>query len=104
MNRIDKEKQVLTVMINMYCKKKHHTKSLCPDCQNLKEYVNDRLDNCFYQNNKRFCANCNRYCYQGKERDQIREVMNYTKYRILLTHPILVIDHIVSTIKYGKKE
>ena len=35
MNRIDREKEVITLMINLYCEKKHKTKKgqLCPECE-----------------------------------------------------------------------
>ena len=36
MTRIEKEKQTINLMINIYCKKKHnHKNGLCEDCQEL---------------------------------------------------------------------
>lgn len=45
MTRIEKEKQTINLMINIYCRKKHkHKNGLCEDCQELLEYAHKRLD------------------------------------------------------------
>lgn len=47
MTRIEKEKQTINLMINIYCRKKHkHKNGLCEDCQELLEYAHKRLDFC----------------------------------------------------------
>lgn len=38
----EREKRMVTEMINLYCKKQHHTKGkeLCSECEELNEYAN----------------------------------------------------------------
>ena len=58
MTRIEKEKQTINLMINLYCKKKHKYKNgLCEDCNELLEYAHKRLDFCKFGNEKSFCSN-----------------------------------------------
>lgn len=33
MKKIESEKQTIALMIKIYCRKKHHSKQLCDDCQ-----------------------------------------------------------------------
>ena len=53
MTRIEKEKQTIELMINIYCKNKHkHKDKLCDQCQELLEYAHKRLDFCKFGNEK----------------------------------------------------
>lgn len=104
MSRIEEEKEVLNTMISIYCKHNHRSNALCSECSSLQEYVNNKLDKCYYQENKRFCASCDHYCFQGEQQAKIREVMRYSRFKIIFSNPILVIKHALTAIKYGKKE
>ena len=65
MTRIEKEKQTINLMINLYCKKKHKYKNgLCEDCNELLEYAHKRLDFCKFGNEKSFCSKCPIHCYK----------------------------------------
>ena len=45
MNKIEKEKQISELMIKLYCNKNHNTKkSLCQQCETLKDYTFKRID------------------------------------------------------------
>lgn len=48
MTKIEKEKQTIKLMIDIYCKKKHGNKSgeLCEECAELLEYAHKRLTYC----------------------------------------------------------
>ena len=47
MNKIEKEKQISELMIKLYCNKNHNTKkSLCQQCETLKDYTFKRIDYC----------------------------------------------------------
>ena len=39
MSRIEREKKIIGVMVDIYCKKKHkHKDGLCEECQELLDY------------------------------------------------------------------
>ena len=58
MTRIEREKQTIKLMVEIYCKKKHGTKGeLCAECQEFLEYAHKRLSfwnfqdqECYYTN------------------------------------------------------
>ena len=65
----EREKKMVSEMIALYCKKKHHTKitrkkdgshkeELCPECLALSEYACARSDKCPFMETKTFCSNC----------------------------------------------
>ena len=59
-----------------------------------------RLEKCPYGETKPTCANCPIHCYQPHRREQIKKVMAYAGPRMLLTHPILAIRHMLD----GRRE
>ena len=97
MNRIDREKEVITLMINLYCEKKHKTKKgqLCPECEELLEYAHKRLTNCKFQNEKTTCGKCSIHCYKKDMRIKVKEVMRFSGPRILFYRPIEFIRHLL---------
>jgi hypothetical protein len=57
--RIEREKNTIRVMIKIFCKRNHKSKStLCKDCEKLLEYAFERLSNRIYQTDKPTCRNC----------------------------------------------
>ena len=43
----EREKRMVSEMIALYCRKKHHTKGgLCPECADLEAYARMRSDKC----------------------------------------------------------
>lgn len=34
----EREKETVSLMVRLYCRKKHHSKTLCPDCAALDAY------------------------------------------------------------------
>lgn len=103
MNR-EKELQVITLMIELYCKKKHKSKKgqLCDECQELLEYVKLRRSRCPHGDNKPFCSNCPIHCYKPSMKAKIKEVMRFSGPRMMLYHPIIAISHVVQTRKSKK--
>lgn len=96
------EKQMIKQMINLYCRKKHHQKQLCYECQALLDYANMRIDCCPFIETKTFCSACKVHCYQKAYRDKIREVMRFAGPRMLFVHPILATKHLLITLKSKK--
>ncbi len=94
MSRIKKEKQIVTVMVKLYCQKKEGNPKLCPSCQALLDYAYARLDRCPFGENKTTCQKCPIHCYKPAMRDKMREVMRFSGPRMLLYHPIAAIWHL----------
>lgn len=92
-----REKQMVTEMIRLYCRKNHGGKSLCAECAALAEYAQQRSDKCPFMAEKTFCSNCRVHCYKPEMRQKIREVMRFSGPRMIFTHPIAAIRHVIET-------
>lgn len=100
----EKEKAMVSQMIALYCKKKHHTKSgLCSECAALDAYARERSDKCPFMETKTFCSNCRVHCYKKDMREQIRQVMRFSGPRMLFHHPVAAISHVVETKKEKRR-
>ena len=89
-------------MIELYCRGNHGagseggTKSeLCEECSALWEYAKKKLDLCPHGNEKPTCLKCPIHCYEQEKLERIRGVMRYAGPRMLLSHPIMAIRHIL---------
>lgn len=91
----EEEKQVVKLMIHLYCRRKHRMPKgqLCPDCEALLVYAHLRSDKCPFMETKTFCSNCNVHCYRPEMRKKIREVMRFSGPRMLFIHPVMAIRH-----------
>ena len=75
MGRIEKEKKTITLMIDIYCKRKHkHKDGLCEECQELLEYAHKRLDFCKFGEEKSFCSKCPIHCYKKDMKAKVKDV------------------------------
>ena len=82
----EREKRMVSEMIALYCRKKHHTKGgLCPECADLEAYARMRSDKCPFMETKTFCSNCKVHCYKPVMREKIREVMRFSGPRMLFS-------------------
>ncbi|NLK94836.1 MAG: nitrous oxide-stimulated promoter family protein [Clostridiales bacterium] len=95
MNRIDREKKTIKLMIEIYCKHKHGNKDkkLCKECNELLEYAHKRLSFCKFGNEKSTCSRCPIHCYKSDMKLKIKEVMRYSGIRLLIYSPIELIRH-----------
>lgn len=101
-----KEIEVVTLMIELYCHKKHKTKKhkLCKECNELLDYVKLRRDKCPWPEGKKpFCQNCRIHCYQEPYKEKIREVMRFSGPRMALYHPIIAFSHLSQTKKEKRR-
>ena len=108
MNKIQKkreqEKKMVSQMIHLYCRKKHHTKGeLCMECAALNEYAKMRSDKCPFMETKTFCSNCRVHCYKPEMREKIREVMRFSGPRMIFHHPVAAIRHVIETKREKKR-
>lgn len=100
----EKEKEVVSLMIRLYCRKNHGTRDgLCPECAALNDYARARSDRCPFMETKSFCSNCRVHCYKPEMREKIRAVMRFSGPRMLLYHPVMAIDHVVATKREKRK-
>lgn len=96
----EREKKLVSQMIALYCKKKHHTRDgLCPECAALEAYARQRSEKCPFMETKTFCSNCPVHCYKADMREKIRKVMAFSGPWMLLYHPVTAIRHILETTK-----
>lgn len=108
----EKEKKLIPVMIKKYCKGKHKRErkaqglkrgEVCAACKELTEYALFRLDKCPFKVNKKFCSFCRIHCYKPEMRGKIKAVMRYSGPRMLFSHPVFALSHVVQMIKYKKQ-
>lgn len=102
--KCEREKRMVSQMIALYCRKKHHTRGdLCPQCAALDAYAKMRADKCPFMETKTFCSNCRIHCYKPDMRAKIREVMRFAGPRMILHHPVAAIRHVVETKKEQRR-
>ena len=100
----EKEKELVSQMISLYCKKKHGGRhGLCRDCAELDDYARARSDRCPFMETKTFCSNCKVHCYQPAMRGKIRDVMRFSGPRMIFHHPVTAICHVIETKKEEKR-
>lgn len=100
----EREKRMVSQMIALYCRKKHHTRGdLCPQCAALDAYAKMRADKCPFMETKTFCSNCRIHCYKPDMRAKTREVMRFAGPRMILHHPVAAIRHVVETKKEQRR-
>lgn len=98
-----REKEVVSQMISLYCRKNHGGKQLCPDCAALRDYAVLRSDKCPFMETKTFCSNCKVHCYKADMREKIRTVMRFSGPRMLFYHPIMAVRHLIESKKEKKR-
>lgn len=98
----EKEKKLIPVMIKKYCKGVHKKGKLCEECKALTDYALFRLEKCPFKVNKQFCSFCKVHCYKPEYRQGIKNVMRYSGPRMIFTHPIFALSHVVQMIKFKR--
>ena len=82
----EKEKQMIKEMISLYCRKNHHSKQLCTDCNELLNYANIRIDKCPFMETKTFCSKCKVHCYKPDMQKKRSYAFFRTKNAFLSSH------------------
>ena len=96
MDRIEREKRVVSMMITAYCRASHGNggKTLCEECQDLQDYALSRLEHCPKGIGKSSCRKCEIHCYAHTYRERIRTVMRHIGPRMLLINPVAALRHL----------
>lgn len=100
----EREKRIVTQMIELYCRKKHGGMELCPECRELAEYARQRSDRCPFMENKTFCSNCKVHCYKPQMRQKIKDVMRFSGPRMIFHHPISAVRHVIESSKEKRRQ
>lgn len=98
------EMKLVSMMIRLYCRKKHKVKDgLCSECAELEKYAVKRSEECPFMDDKTFCSFCKVHCYRSDMRERIRTVMKYSGPRLLIYKPTVGIRHIIETLKEKRR-
>lgn len=93
-SRIEREKEVVSRMIELYCKKKLGMMTLSDEYKTLEVYAHKRLDMCKFGNDKPSCKRCPIHCYKPQMREKIRAIMRWAGPRMMIYDPIAAIRHL----------
>lgn len=90
-----RELRTVGLMIDLY--EQHHP---APEDQQgqyrrLFDYATNRLERCYFGEEKPACKHCPIHCYQPLKRQEIKAIMRWSGPRMLLRHPILAIRHLI---------
>ena len=92
--RMERERETMANMMEIYCADKHGSQGLCADCRELLQYAAARLDRCPNAENKSTCNKCTIHCYDPANRERIKAVMRYAGPRTLFRHPTQALPHL----------
>ena len=101
----EREKEVVSLMISLYCRKKHGSRKgeLCQKCRELNDYARMRSDKCPFMETKTFCSACKVHCYSPQMQQRVKAVMRYAGPRMLFVHPVMALKHVKVTLAEKKK-
>lgn len=97
--RINREQKTIEKMLAIYCRDKHGTQKLCPDCRDLQNYAMERITRCKFADQKTSCGKCTVHCYRKEVREKIVQVMRYAGPKMLFHHPVLAVYHLIDSLK-----
>lgn len=100
---LEKEAEVLTLMVRMHCRGHHGEVELCPDCATLLTYGLERLRGCPMGAEKGFCSSCAIRCYAPDMRARMRGVMRYAGPRMLVRHPVMALRHAADRLRHRRR-
>lgn len=96
MTKIEREKRVVSRMIELYCKHNLKLSTITEEYKALEAYAHRRLDGCKFGEEKPACKRCPIHCYKPEMREKIRAVMRWAGPRMLIYDPIAAIRHLLN--------
>lgn len=97
--RIEREIMTVGIMIDLFCRQHHGGGERCRECRELFDYARSRSMKCPFGDDKPVCGRCRIHCYKPGMKEKIREVMKYSGRKMVLSHPILALRHLVDARK-----
>ena len=99
---MDAERQTVEVMIRIFCRAHHRVRNgLCGECAELLAYASERIGKCRFGVRKPVCNRCAVHCFRPAMRTRIQEVMRYAGPRMLWSHPVLAVRHLLRSKRYS---
>ena len=76
----DQEVNTMTEMIGIFCRDVHKTADgeLCPECQELLDYVQKRIYSCPHADDKVLCNDCRTHCFAPNRQQKLKQIMRYS--------------------------
>jgi len=99
MKRTEREVKTVGIMIGMYCRHHHGTEKICDGCRELYGYARQRSLKCPFGDDKPVCAKCHIHCYQPEMKAKIKEVMKFSGPKMVRSHPLLAVRHLIAARK-----
>jgi hypothetical protein len=99
MKPIEREIKTVSIMIDIYCRHHHGSDKLCKSCQDLYSYARQRTLKCTFIKDKPTCGKCQTHCYKPNMKTKIRDVMKFSGPKMIYSHPILAIRHLMATLR-----
>ena len=96
MKPIDQEIKTVGIMIEIYCRHHHGSDKLCKRCEELYSYARQRTLKCKFGEEKPACGKCQIHCYKPDMKSKIRDVMKFSGPKMIYSHPILAIRHLMA--------
>ena len=93
-SKIDRDKKVVKLMIELYCKHKLGVHQIPEKYLRLIQYANFKLEHCSWGKNKPACKDCPHHCYSLEKRKEIQEIMRWTGPRMLIWCPCAAFHHL----------
>jgi hypothetical protein len=101
-DRFVREEKTFRHMAAIYCHHHHSGNRVCDKCEQLVQYVIERVNLCPYGDEKPVCGKCQTHCYDPAMRQDVRKVMMFAGPRMIMHHPMLAIRHCIDAIKTPK--
>lgn len=96
MTKIEKDKKIVRLMVEIYCRHHLHAKTMPEEYRHLIDYACRRLDRCCrFGAEKKACMRCPIHCYAPKERELIRKVMRWSGPRMIFYAPKATLMHML---------
>ena len=94
--KIEREREVVSRMIELYCRKKLGMAEISNEYKELEVYAHKRLGMCKFGNDKPNCKRCPIHCYKPQMREKIRAIMRWAGPRMMIYDPIAAIRHLLN--------
>ena len=95
MNKIEREKKTITMMVELFCRKKLRKEEMPQEYAEFQQYAYARLDHCRFGEKKTSCKRCPIHCYSKTRRQQAKLIMRWSGPRMLLYSPMAAIRHMM---------
>lgn len=101
MSRIERDKQTVRLMVNLYAEHKLHDAESKQAYTDLADYACRRLDHCRFGERKPACKDCPVHCYSPEKRAMMKVVMRWAGPRMLFYSPRATLRHLLQCLAHS---